>query len=60
MLYLAFRTAQFLGCSDALSVLADKIFQQIPPDQTVDELDSSSLSSLVTRYPQPPNRVRII
>ena len=27
----AFRTAQFLGCSDALSVLADKIFQQIPP-----------------------------
>ena len=31
MLYLAFRTAQFLGYSDALSVLADKIFQQIPP-----------------------------
>ena len=60
MLYFAFRTAQFLGHSDALSVLADKIFQQIPPDQTVDELRSSSLSSLVTRYPQPPNRVRII
>ena len=54
MLYLAFRTAQFLGYSDALSVLADKIFQQIPPDQTVDELRSSSLSSLVTDTPNPP------
>ena len=50
----AFRTAQFLGYSDALSVLADKIFQQIPPDQTVDELRSSSLSSLVTDTPNPP------
>ena len=58
--YFAFRTAQFLGYSDALSVLADKLFQQIPPDQTVDELRCSSLSSLLTRYPQPPNRVRII
>ena len=56
ILYFAFSTAQFLGCTDALSVLADKIFQQIPPDQTVDELRSSSLSSLLTRYPPTPQQ----